>query len=350
MSEKILTIIIPSYNMEMYLDRCLSSLIVDDDMMSLFEALIVNDGSKDKTSEIGHGYETRFPGTYRVIDKENGHYGSCINRGLEEAKGTFIKVLDADDSFDTAVFKLYLRYLQQTDVLDGADAILSGYTSIDVSSQTTKKCRYSLYSSPVSPNEITSSDRLEWFLHGLTYRTTLLTANQYRQTEGISYTDNEWAFIPMFFVKRVFKFDGQLYLYSVGREDQSISASIHTKDLWMETNVAKSLITFYNKNINPAHPNKDFLDERLLIILTHLYQLYLVTYYRPNLDLEPLQDLDTHLKANSPQLYNETGLYATRIAGIKFHPIRNWRENKKCYNALQRALYALAEKITTIKS
>ena len=84
---KTLTIIIPSYNMEKYLDRCLSSLIIDDGLMDLLEALIINDGSKDRTSEIGHQYETKYPGTFRVIDKENGHYGSCINRGLTEAKG-----------------------------------------------------------------------------------------------------------------------------------------------------------------------------------------------------------------------------------------------------------------------
>ena len=78
--EKILTVVVPTYNMEQYLDRCLTSLIIDDDKMALLEVLVVNDGSKDRSSEIAHSYEARYPDTFRVIDKENGNYGSCINR------------------------------------------------------------------------------------------------------------------------------------------------------------------------------------------------------------------------------------------------------------------------------
>ena len=115
---KILTIVVPSYNMEAYLGKCLDSLIVRDadgslnaNMMDALEVLVINDGSKDRTSEIGHSYEAKYPGTFRVIDKENGHYGSCVNRGLAEAKGAFIRVLDADDYVDNAKFKLFLELL-----------------------------------------------------------------------------------------------------------------------------------------------------------------------------------------------------------------------------------------------
>ena len=44
-----------------------------------YEIVFVNDGSKDGTLEIARSYATRFPGIVNVIDKENGHYGSCIN-------------------------------------------------------------------------------------------------------------------------------------------------------------------------------------------------------------------------------------------------------------------------------
>ena len=103
--EKILTIIIPTYNMEKYLDKCLTSLIIEDKkLMKLLEVLVVIDGAKDRSSEIGHTYQDKYPETFRVIDKENGNYGSCINRGLKEAKGKYVKVLDADDSFDNGNF------------------------------------------------------------------------------------------------------------------------------------------------------------------------------------------------------------------------------------------------------
>ena len=53
--EKILTIVIPTYNMQDYLRRCLDSLIVPEEQMKHLEVLVVNDGSKDNSSAIAHG-------------------------------------------------------------------------------------------------------------------------------------------------------------------------------------------------------------------------------------------------------------------------------------------------------
>ena len=95
--EKVLSIIIPTYNMENYLHKCLDSLLVEDkNLRDALEVLVIIDGSKDRSSEIGHEYEEKYPGVFRVIDKENGNYGSCINRGLKEATGKYVKILDAN--------------------------------------------------------------------------------------------------------------------------------------------------------------------------------------------------------------------------------------------------------------
>ena len=94
--QKLLTIIVPTYNMQDYLRHCLDSLIVSNEWLDLLEVLVINDGSKDKSSEIGHEFEMLYPNTFVVIDKENGNYGSCINKGLEIATGKYVKVLDSD--------------------------------------------------------------------------------------------------------------------------------------------------------------------------------------------------------------------------------------------------------------
>lgn len=110
--------------MQDYLNRCLDSLVLQDpNLMEQLEVLIVNDGSKDCSSEIGHTYESKYLQTFRVIDKENGNYGSCVNRGLKEAQGKYIKVLDADDWFDTNAFACYLNDIAKVDT----DMVLTDY-------------------------------------------------------------------------------------------------------------------------------------------------------------------------------------------------------------------------------
>ena len=100
--EKILTIVIPTYNMQDYLRRCLDSLIVPEKQMQHLEVLVVNDGSKDNYSAIAHEYQNKYPDTFRVIDKENGHYGSCVNAALKIATGKYFRLVDADDWVNTS--------------------------------------------------------------------------------------------------------------------------------------------------------------------------------------------------------------------------------------------------------
>ena len=117
MNDKILSIVIPTYNMEKYLDKCLTSLIISDKkLFESLEVLVVIDGAKDRSSEIAHNYQEKYPNVIRVIDKENGNYGSCVNRGLLEAVGKYFLVLDADDSFDNDCFLEYLKNIQNLDV------------------------------------------------------------------------------------------------------------------------------------------------------------------------------------------------------------------------------------------
>jgi glycosyltransferase involved in cell wall biosynthesis len=73
---KLLTLAVASYNMEAFLDQCLES-VTNFDIPDSLEVLVVNDGSNDKTSNIAHVYQQLRPDIVKVIDKKNGHYGSC---------------------------------------------------------------------------------------------------------------------------------------------------------------------------------------------------------------------------------------------------------------------------------
>ena len=105
------SVIIPVYNVEKYLRQTLDSFLAEE-ILEEIEILIVDDGSKDKTAAIGKEYERKYPGTFRVISKENGGHGSTINRGIQEAKGRYFKVVDGDDWVNTADFVKLVKALK----------------------------------------------------------------------------------------------------------------------------------------------------------------------------------------------------------------------------------------------
>lgn len=94
--EKILTVVVPTYNAEKYLRDNLESFEIPE-LMQDIEILIVNDGSTDHSLEVAREYAERVRIRTGLITKENGGHGSGINCGIEHALGTYFKVVDADD-------------------------------------------------------------------------------------------------------------------------------------------------------------------------------------------------------------------------------------------------------------
>ena len=122
---KLLTIAIPSYNSQDYLNHAVESLLPGGDEV---EILIVNDGSRDGTAKIADEYERKYPGIVRAIHKENGGHGDAVMTGIRNAAGKYYKVLDSDDWFDTEAFLRVLNRLKDLDAAGGSvDLLLSNY-------------------------------------------------------------------------------------------------------------------------------------------------------------------------------------------------------------------------------
>ena len=85
---------IPSYNSQEYMAKAIESILPGKEEV---EIIIVNDGSKDRTSEIAHEYMEKYPDIVKVVDKENGGHGEAVNAGLSHATGKYFKVVDSDD-------------------------------------------------------------------------------------------------------------------------------------------------------------------------------------------------------------------------------------------------------------
>lgn len=267
---KILTIIIPTYNMEKYLRHCLNSLIVPN--MDKVEVLVINDGSKDSSSAIGNEYQDRYPQTFRVIDKENGNYGSCINRGLKEAKGKYVKVLDADDWFDSKVLESYIEFLQRTD----ADMILTDYNMVSENGNDFKSIVISY------PNQTTfkitdycaEASFMQLQMHAVTYQRDRLIDNHYEQSTGVSYTDQEWMFLPVTFMNTFCHFGGTLYQYLIGREGQTTDPAVSSKQVNVRFNLVYKRLSIYNQILLDGTLNKNkqlYLQHRLLTDASVMY-------------------------------------------------------------------------------
>lgn len=85
--EKLLTIVVPAYNVEKYIKNCLDSFI-DLSVLRSLEILIVDDGSTDSTASLAHTYEQKYPYSFKVLSKENGGHGSTINYAIPRATGS----------------------------------------------------------------------------------------------------------------------------------------------------------------------------------------------------------------------------------------------------------------------
>lgn len=97
------SVIVPVYNVEKYLDKCLNSLV--HQTLKEIEILVVNDGSPDRSQEIIDQYVEQYPEKVFGFIKENGGLGDARNYGIERAKGEYIGFVDSDDWVDKKMFE-----------------------------------------------------------------------------------------------------------------------------------------------------------------------------------------------------------------------------------------------------
>ena len=307
--EKQITIIIPTYNMEEYIAKCLDSLIIPE--LEQIEVLVVNDGSKDRSSEIAHLYAQKYPCSIRVIDKNNGNYGSCINAALAEATGRYVKILDADDTFDKVGFSLFVQRLLSIDV----DVIISEYLHCTQNGQEIKPNNWygntPEYDRPLAPTEFFSLIKEENIqMHRLTYKLSFLRNIKYQQTEGISYTDTEWVYIPLFQCKSVICFDTIVYRYLCDREGQSMSPEKLQSSLKQLFQVLESISLFINSDKLSGASRNAFI--KMAFSTFSFVYMKAFALWNPEIAGE-LEDFDSKLLSIFPEMYDNIGM-------LRFHP------------------------------
>ena len=103
MNECKLSIIVPVYGVEKYIDKCLNSLVKQS--LKEIEVIVVNDGTKDNSQKIVDKYVKKYPDKIKSYIKENGGQGSARNYGLKKASGEYIGYVDSDDFVEKDMYK-----------------------------------------------------------------------------------------------------------------------------------------------------------------------------------------------------------------------------------------------------
>ncbi|MBR3835215.1 MAG: glycosyltransferase family 2 protein [Clostridia bacterium] len=129
MNDIVVSIIIPVYNAEKTLVRCLDSLLAQT--LKNIEIIVVDDGSTDSSPQICDEYAVRFG--IVVIHKQNGGVSAARNKGLEAANGKYIMFCDSDDWVEESYVENFYKCIEKTDV----DLVVSGFVLNDLKEQKT---------------------------------------------------------------------------------------------------------------------------------------------------------------------------------------------------------------------
>lgn len=240
--EKILSVIIPSYNSSAYLDKCLNSLVCGG-IMDKLQVIVVNDGSTDGCEKIGYEYAEKYPCTFQVINKKNGGHGSAINVGAEAAVGKYMKILDADDWFNTRSLPDFIEALEKAE----AEVVLTFHHTIDVTTGEIRSWRnfpdeFGIeYSMSYALEDWKRFDRSLTF-HGITYRTDFYKEKGIKLSEGVFYEDHEYATFPCCYADRILPLDMFIYEYRIGDVSQSVSSKNQVKRIKHTIKVIKRLL------------------------------------------------------------------------------------------------------------
>ena len=292
------------------MNRCVDSMIVPE-VLDQLEIIIVNDGSTDGTLAIANKYKEEYPQSVVVIDKPNGHYGSCVNASLKVATGKYFRIVDADDWVDSEALAEFVKRLGDIDV----DCVCTNYTVQNLKDNVVTERYVDISPNVVLDLESNSLPEESLHMHNLTYSLNLLKRINYTQTEGICYTDVEYVYLPLSCSKDLVYFDISLYQYFIGRDDQSMNWQVVQKNFPHLIKVNQRLMDEHKNGLS-YNANESFIWSVLIErVLSYIMPAYL-------LGGEFKKSIDALLRSSLRELNQCNHSLPLSIFKNRFHGIR----------------------------
>lgn len=199
------SVIIPVYNVEKYLRKCIDSVL--NQTFKDVEILLINDGSKDNSQSIIDEYQEKYPEIIRGYQKENGGLSSARNYALKLAKGEYITFLDSDDYLDNDYIEVLYNEAKKYD----SDMVCSGQRKVGESGEILAVLSY-----PLEKNPRTILRRLN--ISGKIYRKEYIERCNLQFAEGKTYEDDPFNLVMLFMSKnfRIVNYEGYNQLVREG--------------------------------------------------------------------------------------------------------------------------------------
>lgn len=222
------SIIIPVYNVEEYLNRCLQSLCLDSVSIDC-EVIVVNDGSTDRSLQICNEFANHYRQFVKVIDKGNGGLSDARNVGMQYATGDYVYFLDSDDWLEEEAIEVLYKTAIRNDcdvVQGGFYYSYDGYRLMDsrLSSNMTK-----ILDNRSAMRELVKNDIIKNFAWGKLYRRTLISDLPFKKS--VYYEDSFWQHHVMHRVGKYGLVNKPLYNYRQRGNSISGHFSINNYDL-----------------------------------------------------------------------------------------------------------------------
>ena len=205
------SVIVPVYNVEQYLEECLISLM--NQTFKEFEVIAINDGSTDSSSKILEKYKNNIK-NMRIFEQINSGLSAARNKGIKEATGKYILFLDSDDMLEeTAIEKLYCLAEKNTTDLVIYDAL--AFDDITGKQNVKKYSRKEIYD-----KEVMTADEYFKYAHKKCivaaplhfYKLDLIKKYKLEFKEGILHEDELFSMISYQYIKKVGYINEKLYL------------------------------------------------------------------------------------------------------------------------------------------
>lgn len=251
------SIIVPIYNVEKYIERCIKSLI--SQTYGDIDILLINDGSTDCSKTICEKYE-KADKRIKLYNKENGGLSDARNYGLKRATGEYILFVDSDDFIESNAVEVLIAEMKKEN-LD----IVAGNAVLEADGEDKKYLDITKHN-----NKVTNG--LEYYVSSIEadffqaspcvymYKRELILKNNIFFEKGILHEDEEWTPRVMIKAKRVKNINFVFYHYTVSRENSIMNSKDKTKNMIDLFNTYKKLGKIFNETEASQEQHKEMND------------------------------------------------------------------------------------------